>query len=689
MYVVLLVVGTWLYLPAAVPLDHDCVTIAVSRKPTIAPFSVTHMNTSSNTQRLDPGRGNSGGETAKLLADLIYLSAANNSSKSFLLAAAVELNSFAKATQTVVVQGVKGQWRILATSDESLKLESLPIELLSEVLDSERCQSDSGWIASPLNRPMESGQLLVQQTTSPDEEAFDVLAAALGVGLKAYRVRSGASKRVAQLEALLEMTAGWNQSRETDALLIEIAEASTRLVGAERATIFLPDANNKELIGKPALGVEGGVLRIPIDAGVVGQVMSTGEPARVDEDISSEQKQIDRSVDQQLGFQTRTLLCVPMKNAAGKTIGAFELINRNEGNFSDRDEAALEELASHATIAIDATQHVEHLETVRRTVATQAADEVNLIGQSEGINKLKSTIERVADTELAILITGENGTGKEVVAQMIHYLSGRRDEVLVAVNCAAISETLLESELFGHEKGAFTDAHQAREGKFELANGGTLFLDEIGDMSLGGQAKLLRVLEEKVVVRVGGSVPIPTTARVVAATNQDLAALVGEKKFREDLFFRLNVVMIEIPPLRDRGDDVLLLAEHFLSNFCAKARRETPKISAVARNRLLTHRWPGNVRELRNMMERLAYLSDGDQIQPEDLAFVNAPQKENADSGIPMDMPLTDATKDFQVDYIQRHIDRCGGNMTEAASRMGLHRSNLYRKMKQLGMSDE
>lgn len=667
----------------------DCVTIAVSRKPTIAPFSALCMTTSANTQRLDPGRGNSGGETTKLLADLIYLSASHDSSKSFLHAASVELNTFSKATQTVVVQGIKGQWRILATSNEKLKLESLPIDMLTGVLESERCQSNSDWIAAPLRWPIESGQLLVQQTASPDKESFDVLAAALGVGLKAYRVRSGASKRVRQLEALLEMTAGWNQSRETDSLLIEIAEASTRLVGAERATIFLPDSNNKELIGKPALGVEGGVLRIPIDAGVVGQVMSSGEPARVDEDISSEQKQIDRSVDQQLGFQTRTLLCVPMKNAAGKTIGAFELINRNEGNFTDRDEAALEELAAHATIAIDATQHVEHLETVRRTVATQAADEVNLIGESDCIAKLKTTIERVADTELAILITGENGTGKEVVAQMVHYLSGRRDEVLVAVNCAAISETLLESELFGHEKGAFTDAHQAREGKFELANGGTLFLDEIGDMSLGGQAKLLRVLEEKVVVRVGGSVPIPTTARVVAATNQDLAALVSEKKFREDLFFRLNVVMIEIPPLRDRGDDVLLLAEHFLSNFCAKARRETPTISAAARNRLMTHRWPGNVRELRNMMERLAYLSDGDQISPDDLAFVNAPQKEGADSGIPMDMPLTDATKDFQVDYIQRHIDRCGGNMTEAAQRMGLHRSNLYRKMKQLGMSDD
>ena len=646
------------------------------------------MNTSANTQRLDPDGGNAGSETAKLLADLIYLSAAHDSSISFLQAASVQLNSFASATQTVVVQGVKGQWRILGSTNQKLSQADLPIDLLAEVLDSEQCHSSDGWVASPLQRPMEKGRLLVQQAGSK-QESFDVMAAALGVSLKAYRIRSGETKRVKQLEALLAMTAGWNQSRETDALLVAVAEASTRLLGTERATIFLPNSNNTELIGKPALGVEGGELRIPIDAGVVGQVMSTGQAVRVDEDISSEQKQIDRSVDQQLGYQTRTLICVPMKNAAGKTIGAFELINRLEGNFTDRDEAAVQELASHAAIAIDTTQHVEHLETVRRTVATQAADEVNLIGESDVMAKLKATVERVADTDLAILITGENGTGKEVVAQMAHYLSSRRDEVLVAVNCAAISETLLESELFGHEKGAFTDAHQAREGKFELANGGTLFLDEIGDMSLGGQAKLLRVLEEKVVVRVGGSVPIPTTARVVAATNQDLAALVSEKKFREDLFFRLNVVMIEIPPLRDRGDDVMLLAKHFLSTFCAKARRETPEISASARSRLLSHRWPGNVRELRNMMERLAYLSDGDQIRPEDLAFVNAPQKENSQTSLAMDLPLTEATKEFQIQYIQHHVDHCGGNMTEAAERMGLHRSNLYRKMKQLGMSEE
>ena len=248
-----------------------------------------------------------------------------------------------------------------------------------------------------------------------------------------------------------------------------------------------------------------------------------------------------------------------------------------------------------------------------------------MIGECPAIESLRSTVSRMADTDLALLILGENGTGKEVVAQLIHYLSQRRDQPLVAVNCAALTETLLESELFGHEKGAFTDAHEARAGKFELASGGTLFLDEIGDMSLGGQAKLLRVLEEKVVVRVGGSRPIHTDARVIAATNQNLAEMVRERRFREDLFFRLNVVTLDLPPLRERGEDVLLLAEHFLQDFSVKARRKPPKLTAAAGRRLLSHTWPGNIRELRNLMERLAYLLQGDKIEAEDLSFVLAP----------------------------------------------------------------
>ncbi len=611
------------------------------------------------------------------------LSLSRDDPASFLDASLKWIASAIKADTALVVSGIKGQWRTLHQFGPS---SGLPSELLAEVLDTETAQKAGSWAAAPLSKPCLDGELLVAHFSSAaiESDELDSIAAALGLTLAALERQVYSTRRAERLAALLEMTASWNLSRQTDQLLEQIAITSTRLLGTERATIFLPDSTGTMLIGKPALGVEEGELRVPIDTGVVGSVMKTGQPARVDADITSEQAQISRDVDKQLGFQTRTLLCVPMINQSGKTIGAFELINRLSGNFTNEDEEELKELAAHAAVAIDNTQHVEHLVTSRRQVVEQVAGQVELIGNSPEIEKLKKTIERVANTDLVVLITGENGTGKEVVAQMVHYLSDRRDEVMVAVNCAAISESLLESELFGHEKGAFTDAHQARAGKFELANGGTLFLDEIGDMSLSGQSKLLRVLEDRTVVRVGGSMPIPTTARMVAATNQNLAELVQQKKFRQDLFFRLNVVPIELPPLRDRGDDVVLLAEYFLHGFCLKARRETPTLTASARKQLLAHRWPGNIRELRNLMERLAYLTEGTKIEASDLAFVNSPQ--STEPSIPLGLPLTEATHRFQTDYIERHIKRAKGNMTDAAERMGLHRSNLYRKMKQLGM---
>ncbi len=212
-----------------------------------------------------------------------------------------------------------------------------------------------------------------------------------------------------------------------------------------------------------------------------------------------------------------------------------------------------------------------------------------------------------------------------------------------------------------------------------------MFLDEIGDLSFGGQAKLLRVLEEKVVVRVGGSKPIHTDARVIAATNQNLADMVRQKRFRQDLYFRLNVVTLDLPPLRERGDDMMLLAEHFLADFCRKAHRKPLKFSAAARTRLESHAWPGNIRELRNLMERLAYLSTGDKIEADDLAFILSPGGESP-ALVATDLPLAEATDRFQIEYIKKNIERAGGNMSEAAKRMGLHRSNLYRKMRQLGM---
>lgn len=611
------------------------------------------------------------------------------SRRDFLASLLKAVNRYHKTNEVAIIRGSKGQWRTMARSGTAIDTSNLPIELLAESLDSETTVHNDPYSVTPLPDPGRSGTvLLLARGNSPIRDVeLESTAAAVQLVAALNHSTSTVVREARRLEALLEITSHWNQTRNTDELLEQIAVASTRLLAAERATIFLPDATGNMLIGKPALGVEGNKLLIRADAGLVGRVMQTGQADRVDADISAEQKLVNRAVDEQLGFETRTLLCVPMINEDGETIGAFEVINRKHGNFTDEDETALAQLAAHAVIALDQTRHVEHLETSKRNVAEVAAEKVQLIGQCPELLSLKKTVAKVANTELAVLITGENGTGKEVVAQMIHYLSDRRDEVLVAVNCAAISETLLESELFGHEKGAFTDAHQARAGKFELADGGTLFLDEIGDMSPGGQSKLLRVLEEKVVVRVGGSTPIPTSARIIAATNQDLPKLVSDKKFRQDLYFRLNVVTIELPPLRDRGDDVLLLAEHFLAEFCSRARRQAPAISAEARKRLRQHAWPGNIRELRNLMERLAYLSDGNTIEPEDLAFVSSPTGE--ESVVAMDQPLTEATKQFQIDYIQRHIKRAGGNMTDAAQRMGLHRSNLYRKMRQLGMSGD
>jgi len=638
------------------------------------------------------------------------------------------------ADYVAVVGPAAGRWTALAESgvarsagilpakggrDGRAPSESpLPVDLLANVLDRETAQADdAGWIAAPLApRAEESEVLAVHLAPAPPSPlaplpkgegtnaapiraptegwsgegrqqatlaAAAQLAPVLHQAIANVRRRSRQQRRLRRLEAVLEIVSQWNQTSELKPLLVQMAEAAARLLEADRASIFLWDRPNHTLVGRPALGLAEGELRIRDDRGVVGEVIRTGEPRRVDAAV--EPQAVDRNVDSQLRYQTRTLLCVPLRGRSGELFGAFELINKLVGTFSKEDEEALGELAAHAAVALENAQDRRQLLTANRQMAEQAAEKVRLIGESPAIEALRSIIRRVADTDLAVLILGENGTGKEVVAQLIHYLSRRRDQPFVAVNCAAIPETLAESELFGHEKGAFTDAHEARQGKFELAAGGTLFLDEIGDLSLGGQAKLLRVIEEKVLVRVGGSTPIHTDARLLAATNQNLAEMVRAKRFREDLYFRLNVVTLDLPPLRERQGDVLLLAEYFLGDFCRRARRKTPELTAAARKRLMEHPWPGNIRELRNLMERLAYLSTEDRIEAADLAFILSPRGQ-APSAADLGQSFVDATAQFQIEYIRRQIEQSGGNMSLAAVRLGLHRSNLYRKMRQLGM---
>ena len=620
----------------------------------------------------------------ELAQRLLTLASEHDDSEAFLADALPALRAGLDGDVVALVRGERGRWLVVARVGLD---RDLPFELLAEVLDRETAGGRDQWSAAPLLRQTPRSEVVAVHHAAPDASmvaATSVTADWLDAALLAVRTRHRQRRQIRRLQTILEITRQWSQTQRTDDLLQQIAEASTRLLEAERASIFLWDKRTHTLVGRPALGVEEGELRIADDVGVVGQVLRTGQLRRVDQEEA--RGEIDHRVDRALRFRTRNLLCAPLRAPRGELFGAFEVLNKIKGNFTEEDEIALTELAVHAAVALENTQQHEQLLNARNQMADQAAAKVRLIGQSPAIEGLRSTVARLAETDLAILILGENGTGKEVVAQMVHYLSPRRHQPFVAVNCAALTETLLESELFGHEKGAFTDAHEARAGKFELAAGGTLFLDEIGDMSPGGQAKLLRVLEEKVVVRVGGSRPIATDARVIAATNRNLARMVREKRFREDLFFRLSVVALELPPLRERGEDVLLLAEHFLRDFCAKARRPPPPFTAAARRRLLAHSWPGNIRELRNLMERLAYLFQGDKIDAEDLAFTLAPEPP-ASTAMTLDLPLNEATRRFQIRYIEQQIEVAHGNMTDAAMRLGLHRSNLYRKMHQLGMA--
>lgn len=511
--------------------------------------------------------------------------------------------------------------------------------------------------------------------------AAQTFATALAVCQKTIK----ALERAEKLREILKLAAQLANEQQTEKLLTRIAEEATRLLDCDRASIFIWDREHHEVIACPALGVEGGSLRLSDKVGVVGEVISKVQLIRVDDAYAD--PRFHRKVDASSGYKTSNLLCGPLRDLDGKVLGAFEVINHRQGPFSQEDEITLLDLCIQIAAALQNTRERELLVTSNRQLTEQVSRGVNIVGESPAIVAMRSTIRRLAGTDLPVLILGESGTGKEVVASSLHYQGSRADRPFIAVNCAALTETLLESELFGHERGSFTDAHEMRRGKFELAEGGTIFLDEIGDLSAGGQAKLLRVLEQKVITRVGGSQTIPINARVIAATNARLAEAVRAKKFREDLYFRLNVVTLEIPPLRERADDVLPLAEYFLEQFAVQARRGKMHLSAEAKRRLQSHAWPGNVRELRNLMERVAFLAPAERIEVEDLAFILSPERDSFHEPS-LDMGLSEATNSFQQEYIRRAIKRVRNNMSEAARLLGLHRSNLYRKMRQLDMAE-
>jgi two-component system nitrogen regulation response regulator NtrX len=327
------------------------------------------------------------------------------------------------------------------------------------------------------------------------------------------------------------------------------------------------------------------------------------------------------------------------------------------------------------------------LEAENRALRAHVDRRLTMVGESYVMQQLREQVAMAAPTNGRVLIYGENGTGKELVARSIHGLSRRRGGPFVEVNCAAIPEELIESELFGHLKGAFTGATSDRRGKFEAADGGTLFLDEIADMSLKTQAKVLRALQEQVVEPVGGTASVKVDVRVIAATNKELTSEIRASRFREDLYFRLNVIPIFVPPLRDRAEDIPRLAEYFMADLAREYGRRSKKLDATAAAALQAYRWPGNVRELRNVIERLMIMVPGDTIVAADLTFLDSGALVVADAGGGVTMPLHEARERFERDYILRALASQHGNISRTADVLGVERSNLYRKMRAFGIA--
>jgi two-component system nitrogen regulation response regulator NtrX len=328
------------------------------------------------------------------------------------------------------------------------------------------------------------------------------------------------------------------------------------------------------------------------------------------------------------------------------------------------------------------------LEHENRALREQVDKTRAMVGESHAMRQLREQVAMAAPTNGRVLIYGENGTGKELVARTIHSLSRRRNGPFVEVNCAAIPEELIESELFGHVRGAFTGAVADRRGKFELADGGTIFLDEIADMSLKTQAKVLRVLQEQTMEQVGGTARIKVDARVVAATNKDLQAGIRGGSFREDLYFRLNVIPIFVPPLRERDEDIPLLADHFMGEFAREYGRRLKRLQPQALALLRHYGWPGNVRELRNVLERLMIMVPGDAISADDLGFLDHDGDASPPGSFPVAGRLTlqEARERFERDLILRTLAEQQGNMSRTAEVLGVERSNLYRKMRGFGI---
>ncbi len=495
-----------------------------------------------------------------------------------------------------------------------------------------------------------------------------------------------------RLESLLEINRLMLSVIEPTELIKVILNSAKRLFFAEACSIAIIDEEAQELaFAYSAGGAEVGDLRMKLGQGIIGWVAQTGEPV-ICRDTSADPRFFG-GVDSKTGFHTTSLLCAPMTQRQ-QVIGAIEVVNIQEPEkLSEPDLRLLTVFGGLAGTAIDRARLFSSTHKANLAFQELLHDRYRFVmGSSPSMQSVVGLARTVAATNATVLLLGESGTGKEVLARSIHNWSSRANDPFIAVNCVALTPELMDSELFGHEKGAFTGAVARKLGKFELAEGGTIFLDEIGELTPHLQSKLLRVLQEREFQRVGGTKDIRCDVRVLAATNRDLGRAIQAGSFREDLYYRLNVVSLTLPPLRERREDIPLLIEHFVGRYCREVKRSRLEIQPSAMELLQAYSWPGNVRELQNTVERAVVLCPGGTITTAELP----PELWNPATSSEHDLesmlsqvevgPMAEAVDRFRKALIRKALDKSGGNQTDAARALGLQRSNLSRLMKALGM---
>jgi transcriptional regulator with GAF, ATPase, and Fis domain len=490
---------------------------------------------------------------------------------------------------------------------------------------------------------------------------------------------AAAQNRLAyDLAALVKASSIIARTRNLDDLFQQLLELIFAVTPARRGAVLLLEAEGAEPEHAFTRNQEG-PAPVEVSKTIVSQVLNE-RVSVLNNDVGADEKL--RESEAFRHREVHSVLAVPIATP-GRVSGLMYLDSGAQKRlFSTADQQLLMTIANQAGLAIENIRHYERLSQEAAMLRGELYARYDMVGTHPKMQALYQFIAKVAPTEATALIRGESGTGKELVARAIHFNSSRRDQPFVAVNCAALTETLLESELFGHEKGAFTGATAQKKGKLEAADGGTVFLDEMGETSAAFQTKLLRVLETREFERVGGTKPIRVDVRFIAATNRDLERAIKEERFRADLFYRLHVVAVTLPPLRERREDIIALAEYFLARDSQKLQKRFRAISKEARACLLAHSWPGNVRELANAVERAVILGDGEVLRAEDLP-ANIGRESAATSTA---AGYHESVRELKRALITSALRETDGNQTEAAKRLGLNPTYLSRLIKNLSV---